>query len=124
MLAIAALWALLDEQAALGGSGEELAVFPAASGDRPRPLKITDDPNEGRSFPKMTVPMADSQPPEPQAKATSASGTWASPASPRSWRTASINKKMPRMPGWLDDKPPPSVLVGIDPPRRRWPSVT
>ena len=31
--------------------------------------------------------------------------------------TASITRKMPRMPGWFDDSPPPSVLTGSAPPR-------
>ena len=56
--------------------------------------------------------MHDSQPPEPAASATSQSGTCASPPWPRSWRTASMIRKMPRMPGWHDESPPPSVLSG------------
>ena len=36
---------------------------------------------------------------------------------------ASISRKIPRIPGWHDDRPPPSVLSGRSPPRRRWPSA-
>ena len=36
--------------------------------------------------------------------------------------TASITRKMPRMPGWFDDRPPPSVLTGSAPPRPMRPS--
>jgi len=84
VLAVAAFRALLDEQSALGRRGKELSVLALASRDWSLPLQIADDPHDGRSLPKMTVAMADSQPPEPQAKANSASGTWASPASGRS----------------------------------------
>ncbi len=72
---MAAFRALLDEQAALGGGCEELSVLALAGGDWSLPFKITDNPHDGRSLPKMTVAMADSQPPEPQARANSASGT-------------------------------------------------
>ena len=39
-------------------------------------------------------------PPMPWTTPTSASGTWRSPASPRSWRTASTSSRMPSAPGW------------------------
>ena len=48
----------------------------------------------------------------------------AAPHSPRSCFTASMTRKMPRMPGWLDERPPPSVLIGSAPPRPRRPPVT
>jgi hypothetical protein len=43
-------------------------------------------------------------------------GTCESPASPRSWRVASHSRNSPRIPGWVADKPPPSVFVGSAPP--------
>ena len=52
------------------------------------------------------------------------SGTWVAPASPRSWRTASTIRNMPRMPGWQADSPPPSVLVGRGPSKRSRPPST
>ena len=51
------------------------------------------------SVPSTTVPMDDSTPPEPWATAISASGTWRSPHSPRSCRTASTSRNMPYCPG-------------------------
>ena len=42
--------------------------------------------------------------------------TCRSPHSPRNWRTPSTSKKMPYMPGWQYDRPPPDVLSGNDPP--------
>ena len=54
--------------------------------------------------------------------ATSASGTWRSPHSPRSWRTASMQKLAPWRRPTLHA--PPSVLTGSVPPRRVWPSAT
>ena len=63
----------------------------------------------------------------PWASASAQSGTWtAGCASPRSWRTASITLVMPpRLPGWLEHRPPPSVLKGSLPlPEIRFPSAT
>ena len=48
----------------------------------------------------------------------------AAPHSPRSCLTASISRNRPRMPGWHDERPPPSVLVGNAPPTRIVPSST
>ena len=52
------------------------------------------------------------------------SAIWRSPASPRSWRTASTRRNIPYMPGWVYDSPPPLVLVGSDPPGPELPSST
>ena len=62
-------------------------------------------------------------PPVPWTSAISASGTCAAPRSPRSCFVASMTRKMPRMPGWFDDSPPPSVLTGSAPPRPMRPSA-
>src|SRR5262249_11336112 len=64
-----------------------------------------------------------SMPPVPCTSATSASGTCAAPRSPRSCRVASMTRKMPRIPGWFDDSPPPSVLIGSAPPSPIRPSA-
>ena len=52
-----------------------------------------------------------------------ASGTCRSPHSPRSWRTTSIVCIPDGWVQWLFDSSPPSVLHGIDPPSRVWPSL-
>src|SRR5262245_1986918 len=78
----------------------------------------------GASRPRIVVPMQDNQPPEPQARASDAPGTWAGPAWPRSWRTASMSRKIPRMPGWVQLRPPPSVFSGSLPPNRSAPLAT
>src|SRR5579885_794903 len=52
------------------------------------------------SLPNMTVADDERTPPVPCASAILASGTWRGPHSPRTWRVASINRKMPYMPGW------------------------
>ena len=64
----------------------------------------------------------ESMPPVPWATAMRASGTWVAPPSPRSWRTASTMRNMPRIPGdrprgrrrrcwWGAARPPePAVL--------------
>ena len=59
-----------------------------------------------------------SAPPVPWHRAILQSGTWRGVPSNwwRSWRVASISRNMPRIPGWLDDRPPPSVLMGSLPP--------
>src|SRR5688572_9989635 len=66
-----------------------------ASLPRPPRLRYTVFPE-----PKITVTWLDSTPPLPCASATSQSFTCAGPRSPRIWRTASISRKMPYMPGW------------------------
>src|ERR1700683_4656851 len=53
-----------------------------------------------------------------------ASGTCRSPHSPRSWRTTSIVCIPDGWVQWLFDSSPPSVLHGIFPPSRAWPSAT
>ena len=35
-----------------------------------------------------------------------------------------MTRKMPRMPGWLDERPPPSGFTGSAPPSRMRPSLT
>lgn len=51
-------------------------------------------------LPRITVDWLDKVPPFPCAKAVSQPGTCLTPHSPRSCRTASINTKMPYIPGW------------------------
>src|SRR5439155_17581640 len=123
-LTVSARGAALDEQLAARRR------LPVGRGDvvgprqRPQPLAVGfPGPAHGSSLPRITVPMHDSQPPEPQASASAQSGTCASPPWPRSCRAASMSRKMPRIPGWHDDSPPPSVVSGSRPPRRRWPSA-
>ena len=50
--------------------------------------------------PRMMVAWADSTPPLPCTRAVSAAATWRAPHSPRNWRTASISRNRPYMPGW------------------------
>ena len=68
--------------------------------DRPQSAVISTAPEKG--------PTALAQTP------TSASGTWRSPHSPRSWRTVSMQKLAPCRRPTL--QAPPSVLVGSRPP--------
>src|SRR5439155_4471621 len=63
--------------------------------------------------PEWRVP---SVPPVPWTRASRQSRTWRSPHSPRSCLTASMTRKIPRIPGWFDERPPPSVLMGSAPP--------
>ena len=82
------------------------------SADEPRPRRRVIS-----STPRMTVLADENQPPVPFTQrelARSRPGGRA--ASPRSCRTASTSRNMPRMPGWQCDSPPPSVLVGSAPP--------
>src|SRR5207344_804508 len=115
-LAVSALQTLLDQQPPLARRLPVLLVDVVELRQRLRPLRHVDhfvcSHEPGCSLPRMLTPMQESQPPEPAASATLQSGTWASPPWPRSCRTASMTKKMPRMPGWFDERPPPSVLSG------------
>ena len=71
------------------------------------------------SVPRTSVAPVESMPPVPWASASFAPSHLASaPASPRSWRTASTMRNMPRMPGWQAESPPPSVFVGSGPSKR------
>src|SRR5882724_1345042 len=58
-----------------------------------------------------------SMPPVPWTRTSFASFTCRGPHSPRSCRVASMTRKMPRMPGWLEERPPPSGFTGSAPPR-------
>src|SRR5207247_4308405 len=71
--------------------------------------------------PEWRLPSA---PPVPCTSATRPSFTWRSPHSPRSCLTASMTRKIPRMPGWFAERPPPSVLIGRAPPSWRRPPST
>src|SRR5438309_9505563 len=66
----------------------------------------------------MTVLAELNHPPVPFTQASRAPGTWRSPHSPLSCLAASTRRNMPLMPGWQEDRPPPSVLVGREPPTR------
>ena len=44
-------------------------------------------------------------------------------ASPRSWRTASVIRDVPYMPGWVKESPPPFVFMGRGPARTEAHSV-
>src|SRR5690606_13179138 len=82
------------------------------------------------SVPRMTVALpwrVPSEPPVPCASASRMFFTWtAGCASPRICRTASRTLvRPPRLPGWLLQRPPPSVLKGSLPwPEIRLPSET
>src|SRR2546422_2693345 len=76
------------------------------------------------SLAKMIVLAALNHPPVPLTHASRAPSTCRGPHSPRSCLTASTSRNIPRMPGWHDDRPPPSVLVGRAPPTRSFPSST
>jgi hypothetical protein len=52
------------------------------------------------SVPRIMVACEDSTPPLPCASATSQSLTCRAPHSPRNWRTASISRSSPYIPGW------------------------
>src|SRR5207249_4185182 len=71
--------------------------------------------------PEWRLPRA---PPVPCTSATRQSLTCRSPHSPRNCLTASTTRKIPRIPGWLDDSPPPSVLIGNSPPSAMRPPET
>src|SRR5205085_6780356 len=89
---------------------------------RPR-LRLTLSITHGVSLASTRVAPVDSIPPVPWATAMRASGTWFTD-SPRSWRTASTMRNMPRIPGWQAERPPPSVFVGTPPSTRRRPPST
>src|SRR6201992_2866022 len=75
----------------------------------------------GQSLPRTMVPAAcrvPSWPPLPWATASRAPFTCAVD-SPRSCRVASMSRKIPRMPGWLEDRPPPSVFSAGAPGRSK-----
>ena len=55
-------------------------------------------------------------PPVPCTHAIFASSTCRASHSPRNCFAASITRKIPRIPGWFDDNPPPSGLTGKAPP--------
>ncbi len=77
---------------------ESYRALPARCSRRAEPGAL--HAHSGRSEPKMTVHWLDRTPPLPCARATSQSGTWRSPHSPRTWRIASIMTSSPYMPGW------------------------
>ena len=62
------------------------------------------------------MPAAESMPPMPFTSESLVPGTWRGPHSPRCWRTASMIGKMPYIPEWVYDRPPPLVLMGSVPP--------
>src|SRR5512132_980277 len=76
------------------------------------------------STPRMAVLADENQPPVPFTHARCASATCRPATSPRSCRTASTRRKMPRIPGWQAERPPPSVLVGSEPSMRMVPPST
>src|SRR6266498_3128870 len=76
------------------------------------------------STPRIAVLADENQPPVPFTHASWASATCRPAASPRSCRTASTSRKMPRIPGWHAERPPPSVFVGSDPSTRMVPPST
>ena len=122
------------------GPGHGVPPTPGGSGTRARPRgpgraphaqvvgagtsQATEPPGRSVPVPRMAVPAAENQPLVPFTQASSASGTWRSPHSPRSCCTASTRRKIPRIPGWHAESPPPSVLVGSAPPTRSRPSST
>ena len=68
------------------------------------------------------MPVDDIAPPVPWAMAVLQSSTCRAPHSPRSCLTASTTVKMPYIPGWVYDRPPPLVFSGKSPPGAvRWP---
>src|SRR5439155_8266337 len=71
--------------------------------------------------PEWRLPSA---PPVPCTSATRESFTWRLPPSPRSCLTGLTTGKMPRIPGWLDESPPPSGLIGSSPPSAMRPPET
>src|SRR5947199_40772 len=99
--------------AAATGRGAGSALRGAAEGRLPGRLGLGVGPGRGPrlrlsllthggSVPRTSVAPVDSMPPVPWATATRASGTWFTD-SPRSWRTASTMRNMPRIPGWQAD---------------------
>src|SRR5687768_16177953 len=67
------------------------------------------------STPRTSVPVEENHPPVPFTAASRAPFTWRPVASPRSCRTASTMRNTPRIPGWFEERPPPSVFVGSFP---------
>src|SRR5688572_25074814 len=76
------------------------------------------------SVPSNAVIWLESTPPLPCASATLAFFTWRAPVSPRNCRTASTSRKIPYMPGWTHDRPPPFVLTASAPPGAMRPPET
>src|SRR6266566_7660548 len=74
------------------------------------------------SFDRTSVPAAESMPPMPLTSESFAFGTWRGPHSPRSCRVASSIGKMPYIPVWVYESPPPLVLIGSEPPGVERPS--
>jgi hypothetical protein len=68
--------------------------------------------------------MHESQPPEPIASATSQSGHLRDAGLPAQLPHRLDQQEDPAHAGWQLESPPPSVLSGSFPPRRRWPSAT
>src|SRR5712691_3005750 len=97
---------------ALTYPGERVASHPL----NPEP------PQRYFSCDSTSVPAADSMPPMPFTSDSLTLGTWRAPHSPRCWRVASMIGKMPYMPEWVYDRPPPLVLIGNEPPGVDFPS--
>src|SRR5207248_2236942 len=120
-LVVATRAAALHEQAAVVGGLPVGLCLRVHARRRPRLRRAL--LAQGASLPRIRVAPVESMPPVPWATATRASSTWFTDW-PRSWRTASTIRNMPRMPGWQADSPPPSVFVGRSPPTCRRPPST
>src|SRR5258708_37013806 len=66
--------------------------------------------------PRTSVAAELSTPPVPFARARLAPSTWRGPHSPLSWRVGPGVVKIPYMPGWQAERPPPLGFVGEPPP--------
>src|SRR5205823_12631919 len=104
--------AFLDEEPALSCGVPVLLRLEVEHGEVPRrgPRHL-----RHQSTPTTSVPVEENHPPVPFTAASFASATCLPSASPRSCRAASMIRKIPRIPGWFDERPPPSVFVGSDP---------
>ena len=123
--------AVLHRAAGAAALEHELAASRRLPTSRASPSRRS-GPGGGSSSPHHALPRISvaplwatpSVPPVPWTSARRASSTWRSPqarraaaGSPRSTR------KMPRMPGWFDERPPPSGFTGSAPPSAMRPPV-